>query len=110
MIELIRERLAAPQEAKLRAWLSKPEADILRKVLSAGCQFAQAEALQKALHATAGDVSDLVSRAEMQTAAEFHTTLIIFDSIARQSATDPFHIARLKTATDNANTTNEATD
>jgi hypothetical protein len=110
MIELIRERLAAPQEAKLRQWLAKPEADLLRKVLAAECQFAQSAALQQALHAKSGDVSDLLSRAEMDTAAEYDTALKIIEAAITKPIEEHFHIARLKTTTDNANTTNEPTD
>lgn len=110
MIELLRERLADPQEAKLRAWLAKPEADLLRKVIAAECQFAQADALQKALHAKTGDTNDLLSRAEMEAAGWFDTAMNVFNAIASRQPEEPFHIARLKTATDNANTTIEPTD
>lgn len=111
MIELLRERLASPQEAKLRAWLAKPEADILRKVLSAECQFAQSEALKQSLHATAGDINDLLAREEMRTAAEYDTALKILEAAIAKPPEEHFHIARLKTATtDNANTTIEPTN
>ncbi len=99
VIELIKEHIPSNQEAKLRLWLARGEAETLRKVLAAKCQFAQAEALQKAIVAQSGDTADLLSQVEMQDAARFHTALTILNEIAAQPPEEHFFVAKLKTHT-----------
>lgn len=110
MIELIRERLSPALEQKLRRWLSQPEADTLRRVIYAQCQFHQAEALEKALDAKPGAADSLLSQDAIKQAARYHDFLEILREFTNAGEGQHFHIAKLKSAITNAtiNTSNES--
>jgi hypothetical protein len=109
MIVLIREKLSPELERKLRLWLSKPEANILRRVVTAECQMSQAAALQKALSARDGNASELLMQDDLRQAARFNTFLEILNEIAAKPKESAFTTAKLQPpATINyGNTTDE---
>lgn len=81
-------------EQKLRKWLSQPEADILRRVVAARCEFLQAEALKKALHAIKGEAADLLQQDDMKQAARFDTFNQILTELSDQPKETPFQLAK----------------
>lgn len=108
MIELVEDRLSPVLEKKLRDWLRQSEADTLREVVSAKCQFAQAAALKKALGASKGELADLLSQGEMRDATLYADFLTVLDRLADQR--EPFCLAKLKPATPHANTIRSETE
>ena len=102
MIVLSREKLSPDIERKLRRWLSSPEANTLRRVVTAECQFAQAAALQKALSAHDGNASELLMQDDLRQAARYNTFLEIFYELAAKPKESAFSTAKLQpTATIN---------
>jgi len=93
VIVLQKEPISPESEMKFRRWLAQSEAQTLRKVAAAQCQFLQAEALGKALTATNNDPSDLLCRDEMKEAARWADFITLFDRLAE---TAQFHIAKLQ--------------
>ena len=81
MIVLQKEPISIDSERKLRIWLSKPEANTLRRVITSECQFAQAAALQKALSARDGNASELLMQDDLRQAARFNTFLEILNEM-----------------------------
>jgi hypothetical protein len=76
--------------------MSQPEADILRRVIIAECQFAQASALQRALTAKPGSSSSLLMHDEMDEAARFSSFIEIFNVTASRPLDQHFMTAKLK--------------
>lgn len=98
MIELTPERLPIALERKLRLWLSKSEAGILRRVIVAKGQFKQADALAEANNSTAeDDVHELLSRQSMKESARYIAFLEVLDEISNQPEETPFQTAKLTT-------------
>ena len=104
MIALEKRQLPLGQESKLRTWLSLPQANILRQVVTAQCQLLQAEALANAVNSEVGDQLELVSRSQMKSAARYAAFIEIFDSLAKLPADEHFYTAVLP-ATTHANNT-----
>ena len=95
MIILQKEPISPDSERKFRRWLAQSEVQTLRKVVTAQCQFLQADALAKALSATSGDPSDLVLRDEMREAARWYDFAKILDDLCNTPPTEHFTIAKL---------------
>ena len=96
MIVLSREKLSPDIERKLRRWLSSPEANTLRRVVTAECQFAQAAALQKALSAHDGNASELLMQDDLRQAMRYHTFLEIFNELSAKPADTSFSVPKLQ--------------
>lgn len=110
MIELVEERLSPVLEKKLRDWLRQSEADTLREVVSAQCQFHQAKALEKALGSAKGETLELISQEEMREACRYANFLAVLNSLSDRPKSEPFCIAKLKPATPHANTSRSETE
>lgn len=106
MIEFTQEPLSLALEHKLRRWLMLPEVNILRRVIIAECQVAQAAALAKALVAHPGDAKDLLMQDDLKQAARFSTFLEILDQTITRDKNLPFLIAKLKPTAIYGNDTN----
>jgi hypothetical protein len=96
MIVLQKEPISIDSERKLRIWLSKPEANTLRRVITSECQFAQAAALQKALSARDGNASELLMQDDLRQAARFNTFLEILNEIAAKPKESTFSTVKLQ--------------
>lgn len=106
MIQLSKEEMSLEVEAKLRRWLSQPEAGTLVRVAGAHCQLLLADALNKTLTASKGAPSDLLSQDDMREASRFQHFLEIFSSFMSRAKDDRFFTAKLiqTPAITNANT------
>lgn len=92
-VELIGEPLEANLAKKLRDWLSKPEADILKAVVAAKMRLAQEQALVSCMKADDTNAYDLKSMAEMKLAHCYQTALDVLDEITNT----PLETLKLKT-------------
>jgi hypothetical protein len=93
---------------KFRRWLAQSEAQTLRKIAAAQCQFYQAKALERALTAEKGDASDLLMRDEIREAAQWNDFVRILDLLSTKPEGEHFQIAKLQTPTNYANTTEDS--
>jgi len=102
VIELGTERISPALETKFRQWLSQPECDTLRQVVTAQCQLLQAEALNKALNAKPGETADLISKEDMRQAGRWADFRTLLDQLVAQPKAQPFVTAKLLTPKANA--------
>jgi hypothetical protein len=110
MIELVAEPFPAGSQEKLRKWLAMPEANLLRKAVTARGQLHEAAALNLAIRSKPGQPGELLAQDDMREAQRYFEFLTIFNAISATSPPATFFTAKLNPTSNHGQTPEPTSD